>query len=180
VTWIDADAILLTSLGDTASLTEGYDLLLDAHVMAIGEITLPETAVLLPPMDPRDAYFSAGFWIASSRSLLAAWDDFCARVVGVGNLWEGDAFVAAVYASKARVRTVCGNIWHVRGKTSIETSEIIDGRLTFGGFPCVVLHANADYTLREDGRRVFIREALRGIQDHYERRFFELRGAEVF
>src|ERR1700722_9658328 len=56
VTWVDADAVLLTSLGDTASLTEGYDLLLDAHVMAIGEVTLPETAALLPPMVPRDAY----------------------------------------------------------------------------------------------------------------------------
>lgn len=178
VTWIDADAVLLSSLGDTAALTEGYDLLLDAHVMAIGQITLPETAALLPAMDPRDAYYSAGFFITPSRSLLATWDDFCARVCGVGNLWEGDAFVAAVYATKARVRTVCGNIWHVRGKTSIQTSEIVNGRLTFGGFPCVVLHANADYTLREDGRRVFVREPLRVIQDHFEQRFFELRATD--
>jgi hypothetical protein len=175
VTWIDADAILLTSLGDTASLTEGYDLLVDAHVMAIGEITLPETAALLPPMDPRDAYFGAGFWITSSRRLLATWDEFCGRAEGIGNLWEGDAFVAAVYDTKTRVRTVCGNIWHVRGKTSIQTSEITNGRLTFGGFPCVVLHANAEYTLREDERRVFVRETLREIQDQFERRFFELR-----
>jgi hypothetical protein len=177
LTWVDADAVLLDSLGDVRALVEGYDLLVDAHPMAIGEITLPETAALLPAMDPRDAYFAAGFWITSSRSLLNTWDELCARVAGVGNLWEGDAFVAAVYVTRARVRTVCGNIWHVRGKTSIETAELANGRLEFAGFPCVVLHANAGYTLREDGRRVFVRKVLREIQDRFERRFFELRRA---
>jgi hypothetical protein len=174
---IDADAVFLSPLGDPGSLLEGYDLLIDAHRMAVGEIVRPETAALLPPMDLRDAYYSSGFWITSNPALLTAWDELCSRTAGVGNLWENDAFVAAVYATRARVRTVCGNIWHVRGMTSLDTAEPANGGLTFGSFPCVVLHANAGYTLREDGRRVFVRAALREIQDDLERRFFELRRA---
>lgn len=173
--WVDADAILLHPLHNVGFLLEGYDLLIDAHRMAIGEIMRPETAALLPPLDARDAYFSSGFWITTSPALLNTWDKLCASVVGVGNLWENDAFVAAVYAIRPHMRTVCGNIWHVRGVTSLQTADFTNGRLAFAGYPCVVLHANAEYTLREDGRRVFTRRSLREVQDRLEQRFFELR-----
>ncbi len=175
LTWIDADAMLLVELGNTGALLDGYDLAIDAHPMAIGEIVSAEAATRLPTMDPRDAYFSSGFWLTSSGTLLRAWDELCSRVTGVGELWENDAFVAAVYSTRARVRTLCGNIWHVRGRTSIETAEVVNGRLTFAGFECVVLHANAGYVVRKDGRRVFLRKPLQAIQDHFEHRFCELR-----
>src|SRR3954463_12045967 len=41
--WIDADALLLQPLGNLATLLDGYDLLLDAHRMSLGEIILPDT-----------------------------------------------------------------------------------------------------------------------------------------
>jgi hypothetical protein len=176
--WIDADALLLQSLSRVSRLMQGYDLLIDAHQMSVGEIVLPETQVLLPDLELEDAYFSAGFWVTSSRPLLEEYDRACEVVVFKGNLWEGDAFVAAVYRTRARIRTVCGSIWHVRGKTSHETVDMSDGVLSFAGFPCIVLHANANYTLREDGRRIFKRDILREIQDRWEARFLELRNGD--
>ncbi len=177
LSWIDADALILEPLDIIESLLTGFDLMIDVHSMAVGEIMNANTAARLPALDPRDAYFSSGFWSTRSHILLEAWDLLCANVVEAGGLWENDAFVASVYFTRSRVRPVCGNIWHVRGKTSLETCQVLNGRLTFAGIPCVVLHANAGYTQRGDGRRVFRREALRQIQDHFEHRFFQLQQA---
>jgi hypothetical protein len=83
LTWVDADAVILESLADVESLIEGYDLLIDAHRMAIGEILCdPTTTAQLLPLDRRDAYFSSGFWSTRSQVLLDTWDTLCAKVVG--------------------------------------------------------------------------------------------------
>jgi len=96
----------------------------------------------------------------------------CAQVKGQGNLWEGDAFVAAIYHEKLRLRTVNGGVWHARGKTSLHTCEVAGLNAYHAGQPIYVLHANDGYTVRADGRRIFKRPELAAIQDHYERMFW--------
>jgi polysaccharide pyruvyl transferase WcaK-like protein len=182
--WIDADAIFLQPLPSIAELMRGYDLLIDAHRLPAGEIIQPVNLARLP-VDPADAYFSSGFWITNSRPFLERWDQLVERVIGTGNLWENDAFVAAAYETRCSIRTIAGNVWHTRGMTSLNTAEFKDGELSYAGMPIRVLHANDGYTTREDRRRVFNRPTLAMIQDHYDTLFdrhharWELLGTDV-
>jgi hypothetical protein len=165
--WIDADALIAHGMPSIGPLIAGYDLLLDAHVQSVGEIVHDCN---LTPLGLRrdDAYFSAGWWIARRGCLLENYDRLCARVEGQGNLWEGDAFVAAIYLEKLKLRTVSGSVWHCRGKTSLHTCEVRGVEVFHSGQPIYVVHANDGYTVRADGRRVFKRPELAAVQDHYE------------
>lgn len=166
--WIDADALVTSPLPPVAPLLAGYDLLADAHVMAIGELCPPDRREVLG-LRADDAYFSAGWWIARRGVLLDTYDALCEQVADDRRgLWEGDAFVAAVYREQLKVRSICGSIWHARGKTSLRTCTT-DGLVpTHRDHPIYVLHANDAYTRRPDGRRIFTNPNLARIQDHYE------------
>lgn len=168
--WLDADALFAHATPDVPPLLEGYDMLVDAHVRSVGEIVLDENLAALP-LRKDDAYFAAGWWVARRGCLLASYERFCRRVQGRGNLWEGDAFVAAIYAEKLKVRTVSGSVWHCRNNTSLGTCEVKGIEPFHAGQPIYVLHANDGYTVREDGRRVFKRPELARIQEHYEALF---------
>jgi len=172
VMWIDADALFASRPPDIAPLLNGYDLLLDAHVQSIGEIT-HECNLAPLGLRPDDAYFSAGWWVARRGCLLINYERLCALVQGQGNLWEGDAFVAAIYQEKLKLRTVAGGVWHSRGKTSLHTCEAQGLSVRHAGQPIYVLHANDGYSVRSDGRRVFNRPELALLQDHYERVYRE-------
>jgi hypothetical protein len=165
--WIDADALFASPPPDIGPLIAGYDLLLDAHVQSVGEIT---HECNLAPLGLRrdDAYFSAGWWVARTGCLLRNYETLCAKVQGQGNLWEGDAFVAAIYLERLKLRTVSGSVWHARGKTSLHTCEVRGTEVFHAGQRIYVLHANDGYTVRADGRRVFNRPELAAVQDHYE------------
>jgi len=167
--WIDADALFNHPLPELGPLLDGYDLLIDAHAQAVGEIVHDCNLATLN-LRRDDAYFSAGWWVAARReNFLDRYEQLCALVEGKGNLWECDAFVAAVYAEKLRLRTVCGGIWHSRGKTSLPTCAVQNLKASHAGHPIYVVHANAAYTVRPgDQRRVFTRPELAAIQDHYE------------
>ena len=169
--WIDADALFLHPYPDLGELIAGYDMLIDAHIQSIGEIMHDCNREVLPVRSD-DAYFSAGCWIARRGVLLENYAAFCAQVKGKGNLWEGDAFVAAIYYERLRLRTVSGGVWHARGKTSLHTCEAEGLKAFHAGQPIYVLHANDGYTVRADGRRIFKRPELAAIQDHYERVFW--------
>ncbi|MGH7994799.1 MAG: hypothetical protein ACREFX_00445 [Opitutaceae bacterium] len=170
--WLDADALFAHSLPELAPLLEGYDLIADAHVQSVGEIVEPCNLAELP-LRPDDAYFAAGWWVARRGCLLESYERFCRRVMGRGNLWEGDAFVAAIYSEKLKVRTVSGSVWHCRGRTSLPTCEVRGLEPFHAGQPIYVLHANDGYDIRADGRRVFRRPELAAIQDHYDALFDE-------
>lgn len=174
--WIDADALFLHPYPDLGDLMAGYDLINDAHVQAIGEIMHECNREVLVhegrQLRRDDSYFSAGCWIARRGVLLDSYLTFCTSVKGKGNLWEGDAFVAAIYHEKLRVRTVNGGVWHARGKTSLHTCEAVGLKAYHAGQPIYVLHANDGYTVRADGRRIFKRPELAAIQDHYENLFW--------
>ncbi|MBI5766597.1 MAG: hypothetical protein HZA93_02300 [Verrucomicrobia bacterium] len=170
--WIDADALLLEPLPELDELLVGYDVLIDAHVQSIGEIMHECNRVSLG-VRRDDAYFSSGFWVQRRGCLLESYARGAAVVRGQGNLWENDAFVAAIYSERLKVRTVCGGVWHARGKTSLATCETAGLRAFHAGQPIHVLHANDGYTLRADGRRIFRRPELAAIQDHFERQFWE-------
>jgi hypothetical protein len=174
--WLDADALFAHPMPEIGPLIEGYDLLLDAHVQSVGEI-VPDCNLAKLPLRKDDAYFAAGWWVARRGCLLQNYEWFCRRVLGQGNLWEGDAFVAAIYAEKLKIRTVCGSVWHARGRTSLHTCTVEGLRPFHAGQPVYVLHANDGYTTRADGRRVFRRPELAAIQDHYEKLFSEEFGA---
>jgi hypothetical protein len=165
--WMDADALLAHAFPPLAPLLEGYDLLIDAHVQSVGEIVEACNLAVLP-LRRDDAYFAAGWWVARRGVLLDNYERFCAQVQGQGNLWEGDAFVAAIYHEKLKIRTVNGSVWHARGKTSLPTCEVRGLEPFHAGQPIHVLHANDGYTVRADGRRVFNRPELAAIQDYYE------------
>jgi len=171
--WIDADALFNHPLPKLGPLLDGYDLLIDAHVQAVGEIVHDCNLAALN-LRRDDAYFSAGWWIAGRReNFLQRYEQFCALVEGKGNLWECDAFVAAVYAEKLCIHTVCGSIWHSRGKTSLQTCSVHNLKASHAGHPIYVIHANDAYTVRQsDQRRVFVRPELAAIQDHYEGVYF--------
>lgn len=165
--WIDADALFLRPLPDVPPLLRGYDLLLDAHIMSVGEVAHECNRTALG-LRRDDAYFSAGWWVARRGCLLRDYERFCRLVQGQGNLWEGDAFVAAIYHARLKIRTVNGGVWHARGRTSLPSCTV-DGTEAFhAGQPIYVLHANDYYTTRADNRRVFVRPELAAIQDHYE------------
>lgn len=170
VVWVDADAILLRPLQDIAHLIDGYDMIIDVHVQSVGEIMTTANMVVLGA-NPTDAYFSSGFWMVRHPSFLKTWARLTENVKFQGNLWENDAFVAAIYHERLKIRPVNGNIWHCRGMTSLDTCQVRGGHLFFGEYPVQVLHANAGFTIREDGRRVFKREDLAAIQDRYEALF---------
>lgn len=167
IMWLDADALFNTRLPDLSPLIEGYDMLLDAHIQSIGDIATPENIAALS-LRPDDAYFSAGWWVARPGCLLDTYERFTALVRGQGHLWECDAFVAAIYAERLRIRPVSGPVWHVRGRTSLHSCTTRDGVVFHGEQPAYVVHANDGYTERSDGRRVFKRAELAEIQDFYE------------
>jgi len=169
--WIDADALFLHPYPDLGALIAGYDMIIDAHIQSVGEI-MHECNREVLSVRRDDAYFSAGCWIARRGVLLENYAKLCAQVKGRGNLWEGDAFVAAIYHEKLRLRTVNGGVWHARGKTSLHTCEVAGLNAYHAGQPIYVLHANDGYTVRADGRRIFKRPELAAIQDHYERMFW--------
>jgi len=168
--WVDADALFLHPYPDLSSLMHGYDMIIDAHIQSVGEI-MHECNRLVLDVRKDDAYFSAGCWIARRGVLL---DNYCRltqMVKGKGNLWEGDAFVAAIYHERLKLRTVNGGVWHARGKTSLGTCTVDGLKAYHEKQPIYVLHANADYQVRGDGRRRFNRPELLAIQDHYENKF---------
>lgn len=167
LSWIDADALFAHRLPALEPLLEGYDMILDAHVQSVGEI-VHEANLAVLPLRRDDAYFAAGWWVARRGVLLQNYERFCRQVQGQGNLWEGDAFVAAIYHERLKIRTVCGSVWHARGKTSLHSCEVRGIEPFHAGQPIYVLHANDGYTVRADGRRVFRRPELAAIQDHYE------------
>ncbi len=165
--WIDADAFFTHPLPPLGPLLDGYDMVLDAHVQSVGEIAQDGNQQALR-LRKDDAYFSAGCWIARCGCLLATYERLTAAVQGQGNLWECDAFVASIYQEKLKIRTVSGSIWHSRGKTSLQTCDVRDLQPLHAGQPILVMHANDDYTVRADGRRVLKRPELARVQDHYE------------
>ena len=171
VVWIDADALFLRPLPELSAIIEGYDVIVDAHVQSIGEIVQEGNRRVLDLRND-DAYFSSGFWIVRRGCLLETFASAAASVKGQGNLWENDAFVAAIYRERLKVRTVNGGVWHARGKTSLHTCEVSGLNAYHAGQPIYVLHANDGYTVRADGRRIFKRPELAAIQDHYERMFW--------
>ena len=169
VAWIDADAVLLRPLPPLEDTADGYDLLCDASpVPAVEAIDPIDLAVL--PLDPADAYFCAGFWISTSQCLLDAFDSFAEVLLQRGRFREGDALTAAIYATRSRVRTLCGPIWHVRG-ASLDTVAVDGDWLGRYGQQAYVLHSNRGFVVREDGRKVFNRDVLRAIQARLEERY---------
>jgi hypothetical protein len=169
--WIDADALLLEPLPQLDALMAGYDIIIDAHVQSVGEI-MHEINRNALGVRPDDAYFSSGFWIVRRGCLLDSFASGAAMVKGRGNLWENDAFVAAIYRERLKVRTVSGGVWHARGKTSLHSCEVVGLRAYHAGQPIHVVHANDGYTVRADGRRIFKRPELAAIQDHCEKKFW--------
>jgi hypothetical protein len=169
--WIDADALFLHPYPDLEALMAGYDMIIDAHLQSVGEI-MHECNREVLDVRRDDSYFSAGCWIARRGVLLENYSTLCTAVKGKGNLWEGDAFVAAIYREKLRLRTVNGGVWHSRGKTSLHTCEASGLAAFHAGQPIYVIHANDGYTVRADGRRIFKRPELARIQDHYEEKFW--------
>jgi len=167
VMWIDADAFFVHPLPPLAPLLNGYDMILDAHVQSVGEI-VAECNLSALQLRKDDAYFSAGWWVSRRGCLLGTYEALTASVQYQGNLWECDAFVAAIYKEKLKARTVSGAIWHSRGKTSLHTCEVRGVQPFHCGSPVYVMHANDGYTVRADGRRVLNRPELARIQDHYE------------
>lgn len=167
VMWIDADAFFTHPLPPLPPLIEGYDMILDAHAQSVGEIVHDCN---LHPLHLRkdDAYFSSGWWVARRGCLLATYERLAMKVHGQGNLWENDAFVAAIYEEKLKIRIVCGSIWHARGKTSLHTCQVQGLQPLHAGQPIYVVHANDGYTVQADGRRVLKRPELARVQDHYE------------
>lgn len=165
--WIDADALFNHPLPDLAHLIEGYDVLIDAHRQSVGEIVEACNLDRLP-LRVDDAYFSSGWWVVRRGCLVDSYEHFTATLHGNRNLWENDAFVAAIYDGRLRVRTLCGSVWHARGKTSLHSCEVINGKAYHAGQPIYVLHANDGYHLRSDARRILNRPELAGIQRHYE------------
>lgn len=169
--WIDADALFLHPYPNLGDLMSGYDMIIDAHIQSVGEI-MHECNREVLQMRRDDSYFSAGCWIARHGVLLENYSRLCTLVKGKGNLWEGDAFVAAIYQEKLRLRTVNGGVWHSRGKTSLHSCEASGLHAYHASQPIYVLHANDGYTVRTDGRRIFKRPELAKIQDHYEALFW--------
>lgn len=167
VTWIDADAMLLRPLPQFEEIASGYDLVCDATALPVAEAMDPATLAVLP-LDPADAYYVAGVWTATSHRLLEAFDHFAGALLPLGQFHEGDALTAAIYATRARVRTVCGNIWHVRGSAGLDTVAVDGEWLGYAGQQSYVLHANRRFMVREDGQRVLNRDVLRAIQARLE------------
>jgi hypothetical protein len=168
--WIDADALFASPLPPLAPLLDGYDMLADAHIQAIGEIA-PAARRESLNLRTDDAYFSAGWWVARRGVLLDSYELLCSQVEQRERLWEGDAFVAAIYREKLKIRPICGSIWHSRGKTSLFNCEVEGIIPMHAGHPIYVLHANAGYARRADGRRILNNPKLAQIQAHYERTY---------
>ena len=174
--WIDADALFNAPYPDLPDLMRGYDMIIDPHINSIGDI-MHECNREVLSVNKEDCYFSAGCWIARKGVLLDTYHRLTQLVKGKGNLWECDAFVAAIYHEKLKLREVDGGVWHSRGKTSLATCTVQNLKAYHNGSVIYVLHANADYTLRSDGRRIFIRPELAAIQDLYEN-YFDAKFAE--
>ena len=170
--WLDADACFTQPMPEVAPLLAGYDLLLDAHVQAVGEIAHACNREALG-LRADDAYYAAGWWVARRGCLLENYERFTRLVQGQGNLWEGDAFVAAIYHERLKIRNVCGSIWHCRGKTSLHSCRVEGLVPKHAGHPIYVLHANDGYTVAPNGRRVFQRPELAAIQAHFEQHYFQ-------
>lgn len=172
IIWIDSDALIINKLPDIAKLMEGYDILVDAHELSVGEVTPFENIKKLG-LTSTDSYFSAGFWISNNKRFLETYANFAEEVKYQGPLWEGNAFVAAIYKEKLKVRTINGNIWHCRGMTSLPFCTVKNGNVYYKDFPIYILHANYFYKTKADGRRVLKRPELAAIQDYYEKYFLD-------
>ena len=88
-----------------------------------------------------------------------------------GQFREGDALTAAIYATRARVRTPCGKIWHVRGATSLDTVAVNGDWVGYAGQQAYVLHANRRFVVGENGEKVLNRDVLRAIQIRLEKSY---------
>jgi len=165
--WIDADALFNAPYPDLPKLMQGYDMIIDPHINSIGDI-MHECNREVLKVNKDDSYFSAGCWIARKGVLLETYHQLTKLVKGKGNLWECDAFVAAIYHEKLKLYEVDGGVWHSRGKTSLATCSVKELRAYHNNSLIYVLHANADYSVRSDGRRIFNRPELASIQQHYE------------
>ena len=170
--WIDADAFFASPYPNLPELMKGYDMIIDPHINSVEEI-MHECNREILKVKKEDPYFSAGCWIARKGVLLETYHTLTKQVMGKGNLWECDAFVAAIYHEKLKLRVVDGGVWHSRGKTSLATCKVLGNKAYHKGEPIYVLHANADYTVRSDGRRIFTRPELAAIQDYYEDYFLK-------
>ncbi len=165
--WIDADALFASPYPNLPELMKGYDMIIDPHINSIAEI-MHECNREVLHVNKEDCYFSAGCWIARRGVLLETYKRLTQLVKGKGNLWECDAFVAGIYHEKLNLRRVDGGVWHSRGKTSLATCTVKDLKAYHNGGLIYVLHANANYTARSDGRRIFERPELAAIQNYYE------------
>lgn len=168
--WIDADALFASPYPNLSDLIKGYDMIIDPHINTIEDI-MHECNREILDVKKKDPYFSAGCWIARCGVLLENYHKLTQLVKGKGNLWECDAFVAAIYHENLRLNKVDGGVWHSRGKTSLASCVVVGLMAYHDGHSIYVLHANADYSVREDGRRIFIRPELAKIQDFYEKHF---------
>jgi hypothetical protein len=168
--WIDADALFNAPYPNLPRLMLGYDMIIDPHINSIGEI-MHECNREVLNVNKEDCYFSAGCWIAKKGVLLETYQRLTQLVKGKGNLWECDAFVSAIYHEKLKLNEVDGGQWHSRGKTSLASCTVKDLKAYHKDALIYVLHANADYTVRSDGRRIFTRPELAAIQQYYEEYF---------
>jgi hypothetical protein len=164
--WIDADAFFNSRLPDIWPILEGYDILIDAHIQSVGELSDIKN-IRDYSLRKDDAYFSAGCWIARPGNFLKRYQDI-GSVTRDRIFWEPDAFVSAIYLEKLKIRTINGSIWHSRGKTSLKTCSINNLTAFHHNQPIYVIHANAFYHVRKDGRRILNRPKLAQLQDHYE------------
>ncbi|WP_293685670.1 hypothetical protein [Spirosoma sp. 48-14] len=174
IMWIDADAFFNSTIPNVYPILEGYDLLIDAHVQSVSEITDEKTIDDLG-LRASDSYFSSGFWIIRPNGFFKKYEQL-GRLVYGRSFWEQDAFVAAIYMERLKIRTINGSIWHCRGKTSLSTCTV-DGLTAFyNQEPIYVIHANDHYRIRKDGRRVLYRPVLAKLQLYYENIYNERMG----
>jgi hypothetical protein len=153
--WIDADALFLQPYPNLGELMAGYDMIIDAHIQSVGEImhecnreVLVRTAGGWGGISARRFLLQRGVLDRAARGAVGKLFAALHAGEGKGNLWEGDAFVAAIYHEKLRLRTVNGGVWHSRGKTSLHTCEASGINAYHAGQPIYVLHANDGYGAR--------------------------------
>ncbi len=164
VTWVDADAVMLRPLPSLDEIADGYDLVCDVSPLPIA------ANFTAPGLDPSDAYFESGFWTATSRRLIAAVDRMAESLPAGSRFREADALTAAIYATKARVRTTCGGIWHVRG-AALDAVAVDGDWVGYAGQQAYVLHANRRFVVAENGQRILNRDVLRAVQARFEERY---------
>ena len=166
IMWIDADAFFNSRLPDILSILHGYDILIDSHIQSIGEIS-DRRNIEVCGLRKDDSYFSAGFWIAQPGNFLKVYEEIGTATRDRYYFWEADAFVSAIYREKLKIRTISGAVWHCRGKTSLD-SCVVRGLTAYHlDQPIYVIHANAYYWVKKNGRRILYRPTLAKLQQHY-------------